>query len=301
MLISIVMVPNVYLVGRSLGTILSGGDAVDWIQYLDAARRVTEGDLYEQTWQYGWRYSPIAAFAFGLIGLMGTTAWRVLHLAAAVTLPRPALVVVTLLSWPLWYDVETGNTVIFFLLAGAWALKGSNFATGAYLVGLLLIPRPLMLPLAVWLLWQRPEWRLPFAAMFVVHAVAVLATGWADEWIAELIATPVSIYTSSTNIGPSRFVGLAWVIAGVPLSAWLTWKGRLGWASLAISPYLLPYYLLMGLLELAPKRKGGSNLPTRWKRRTGRASRGSLEPTDQVRPEDRHPHHQRIHDWDREP
>ena len=257
LLLCVVAVPNLYLAGRSIGVILSGGEAVDWIQYLDASRRVTEGDLYVQTMDYGWRYSPIAAFAFGLLGLIGTTAWRFLHIVAAAAMPRLLLSAVTLVSWPLWWDIETGNTVVFFLLAGAWALTGSKLATGAYFIGLLLIPRPLMVPLAVWLLWKRPEWRLPVLGLFLVHAVAVLATGWADEWIAELIATSESIYVSSNNVGPSRFVGLAWMIVGLPLGAWLTWKGRLGWASLAVSPYLLPYYLLMGLLELAPKREEG--------------------------------------------
>lgn len=255
LIIVVVAVPNIYLAGRSIGIVLSGGEAVDWVQYLDASRRVTDGDLYVQAWDYGWRYSPIAAFAFGIIGVIGIAAWRILHIAAAMAMPRLMLAAVTLVSWPLWYDIETGNTVVFFLLAGAWALKGSRLATAAYFIGLLLIPRPLMVPLAVWLLWKRPEWRLPFAALFAVHAVMVLATGWADEWIAELIATPASIYTSSTNVGPSRFIGLAWMIVGLPLGAWLTWRGRLGWASLAVSPYLLPYYLLMGFLELAPKRE----------------------------------------------
>ena len=40
------------------------------------------------------------------------------------------------------------------------------------------------------------------------------------------------------------------MVIGLPLAAWLTWKGRLGLASLAASPYWLPYYLLMLLLEL---------------------------------------------------
>lgn len=255
LLIAVVAVPNAYLVGRSISIILAGGEAVDWVQFVEASRRVIEGDLYVQTWDYGWRYSPIAAYLFGVLALMGATAWRFLHIAAAVAMPRLLLSVVTLVSWPLWYDIETGNTLVFFLLAGAWALRGSNLATGAYLVGILLVPRPLMLPLAAWLLWKRPNWRLAFIGLFVLHAGGVIATGWADEWLAELFVTAEVISTSSTNVGPSRFVGLAWLIVGVPLAGWLTWKGRVGWASLAISPYLLPYYLLMGLLELAPKRE----------------------------------------------
>lgn len=255
LLVAAIAVPNVYLVGRSLSIILAGAEAVDWVQFVEASRRVSGEGLYEQTWDYGWRYSPVAAYLFGALAIMGTAAWRLLHLAAAVAMPRLLLSVVTLVSWPLWYDIETGNTLVFFLLAGAWALRGSNVATGAYLAGVLLVPRPLMLPLAVWLLWKRPGWRLPFVGLFVVHGVAVLATGWGDEWIAELLVTADVISTSSTNVGPSRFIGLAWMVIGVPLAAFLTWRGRVGWASLAISPYLLPYYLLMGLLELAPKRE----------------------------------------------
>lgn len=43
---------------------------------------------------------------------------------------------------------------------------------------------------------------------------------------------------------------MVWVPIGLALAAWLTWKGRLGYASLAASPYWLPYYLLFALLEL---------------------------------------------------
>ena len=43
-------------------------------------------------------------------------------------------------------------------------------------------------------------------------------------------------------------------IAGLALAVWLTWQGRLGFASLAASPYWLPHYLLMGLLEAQPNK-----------------------------------------------
>jgi hypothetical protein len=57
---------------------------------------------------------------------------------------------------------------------------------------------------------------------------------------------------SIDNLGPSALIGWAWVPIGLALGAWLTWKGRLGLASLAVSPYVLPYYLVMILLELSP-------------------------------------------------
>ena len=36
----LVVAPNVWLIGRSLGTILSGGVAVDWHHFTEAGRRV---------------------------------------------------------------------------------------------------------------------------------------------------------------------------------------------------------------------------------------------------------------------
>lgn len=38
------------------------------------------------------------------------------------------------------------------------------------------------------------------------------------------------------------------------LAGWLTLPGRLGPASLAASPYVFPYYLLMAILEFLPRR-----------------------------------------------
>jgi hypothetical protein len=52
------------------------------------------------------------------------------------------------------------------------------------------------------------------------------------------------------NLAPSHWIGVAWVPIGIALAAFFTWKGRLGLACLAASPYVLPYYLLMGFLEL---------------------------------------------------
>ena len=52
------------------------------------------------------------------------------------------------------------------------------------------------------------------------------------------------------NLSPSRFVGAWWMLIGLPLGAWLVLRGRIGWASMAISPYLLPYWVQMLGLEL---------------------------------------------------
>ena len=172
---------NLYLVGRSMGLILGGAPAVDWIQYVEASRRLAGGELYAVTDTYAYHYSPLLAALFGPLSLIGTMGWRLLHLVAAAAMPTWPMRLLTLASWPFWYDVEAGNLLVFVVLAAAWAFRGSRFASGAFLLLVLLVPRPLMLPVAAWLLWQRPELRLPFVIAFAVHAIAVLATGWGTE------------------------------------------------------------------------------------------------------------------------
>lgn len=250
LLVVALAVANAVLLPRSLEVLLAGGIAVDWLQFVEGGVRVFGGDLYEQTETYGFRYSPIAAYLFTLVGPMGTLAWRLLHVAAALALPTWPMRLLTLASWPFWYDVETGNIMVFVLLTAAWAVRGSRLGALGFVVLLLFFPRPLMLPVMAWILWRRPEWRAPFVAIALVHGLAVLATGWAGEWIA-LLLTLGRESVSPNNLGPSRFLGAAWLVIGIPLAVFLTWRGRLGWASLAISyPYVLPYYLLMLLLEL---------------------------------------------------
>ena len=156
--------------------------------------------------------------------------------------------VLVLLSWPFWFDVEAGNIMIFVLLLAVWSLAGRSWAIGGFLGLLLLAPRPLMLPVAVWLLWKHPRWRVPFAVMFIVQAAIVLLSGWAAPWIGALIGSSTEI-GSALNFGPSRLIGLAWVPIGLVIAAYCTWRGRLGIASLAASPYWLPYYFLMPFLE----------------------------------------------------
>lgn len=250
---------NLYLAGRSIGLILDGTSAVDWVQFVEASRRLNGGDLYGIAHDYAFRYSPVLAALFGLIAPIGALAWRVLHVAAALALPSLSMRLAALISWPLWYDIQTGNLMIFVVLAAAWALRGSRLAIGVYLLLAVLVPRPLMLPLAAWLLWQQPESRWPFVAAVVIHTAAVIGLGWAPGWTGTLFAAAEDALLPS-NIGPSRFVGpIPWLAVGLPLAAWLTWKGRVGWASLAISPYWLPYYLLMPVLEVHRIRSRSRN------------------------------------------
>ena len=109
-----------------------------------------------------------------------------------------------LIAFPFWLDALSGNVIIFVVLAAWWAVKGNPVATGLYLGLCLLMPRPLMVPLAACLLWQRPEWRCRFAGMFAVHAVAVAASGMADSSTRQLFETAGgALYDHHQNLGAS--------------------------------------------------------------------------------------------------
>ena len=256
--VAAVATPNAYLVARSIGITLSGSPVVDWHHFVEAGRRVHDGGLYDITFDYGFRYSPVLAIAFGFITPIGELVWRLLHVAAALALPTWPMRLLTLVSWPFWFDVEAGNVIVFVLLAGAWALRGNRAAIAAFFLMAVLMPRPLMLPIVAWLLWRHPEWRIPFVAVLTVHALAVWATGWGAEWIGVLLGSADEV-GSPLNVGPSRFIGLVWAVVAVPCAAWLTWRGRVGWASLLSAPYWLPYYLMMPVLELDRRRWARKN------------------------------------------
>lgn len=241
---------NAVLLPRSLQVVLEGSPAVDWLQFAEGGRRVFDANLYENSASYGFRYSPVLAYGFAAIASIGPVAWRLLHVVAALALPTWPMRLVTLAAWPFWYDVETGNVMMFVLLAAAWAIRGSNVGTGAFLLLALLFPRPLMVPVLAWILWRQPSWRLAAVALAVAHGIIVVASGWGSDWLARL-STLGAEAGSPNNLGPTQLIGAWWLLIGIPLAAVLTWRGRLGWASLAVSyPYVLPYYLLMLVLEV---------------------------------------------------
>ncbi|MGI8828879.1 MAG: hypothetical protein ACR2I5_03785 [Candidatus Limnocylindria bacterium] len=254
-LILVLSILNAVLLPRSITVILEGGPAVDWLQFVEGGRRVFANDLYETTNTYGYRYSPVAAYGFVLLEPIGTEGWRLLHVVAALALPTWPMRLVTLAAWPFWYDVEAGNLMVFVLLAAAWAFRRNPVGTFGFLAMALLFPRPLMLPLVAWILWQQPAWRIPAAVMAAAHLGLAITSGWLIEWVA-LLTTLGGEQASPNNLGPTRLLGAWWFVVGIPLAAVLTWRHRLGWASLAISyPYVLPYYLIMAVMEL-PDRFG---------------------------------------------
>jgi hypothetical protein len=226
----------------------------DWDIYVQASRHFSLGTLYHAQYPYSYHYAPQLAPILGILTGAGITLWRAAHFVALAILPSHRLAFLLLVSYPFWFDVATGNLMVFVLVAAAWAYRGNRPATAIYLALCVLVPRPLMLPLLAWILWRQPAWRLPFAGFVVVGLLTALPTGYLPAWIGSLFQSGASEMANDFNLSPSRFVGAAWLIIGVPLGVWLTLRGRLGWASLAISPYLLPYYFQMLGLELVMPR-----------------------------------------------
>ena len=232
-----------------VSVVVAGHVPYDWNAYAEAAHRFGTSSLYDWVGHYSFRYAPLAAALFSVVVPLGAGLWRVLHVVAALGLPSRRLVVAVLVSYPFWFDVDTGNLMVFVLLAAAWAWRGSRIGIAIYMALTILVPRPLMLPLAAWILWRRPEWRIPTIALALVVMVSAAFMGYLGPWASALTRSAGDV-TSQLNLGPSRFLGVWWLLIGLPLGAWLTLKGRVGWASLAVSPYLLPYYWLMLGVEL---------------------------------------------------
>jgi len=248
-----VIVLNALLVANQISIILAGYPGADLVDYQMAAKRVWEGALYATDGGYNFRYSPVAAYLFAPLPLVAPLMWRSLHVLGALALPTWPMRLLLLASWPFAFDLQLGNVMTFVLVAAAWALRGNRIGAVVFLAFCLLFPRPLMLPIAAWLLWRQPWLRWPAVGLFIVHAVLVLVSGWGGAWIGRLLSSTDEI-GSAFNIGPSALVGPWWLVLGIPLGAWLLWRGRVGLAGLAISPYMLPYYLMVALLDLPSSR-----------------------------------------------
>jgi hypothetical protein len=244
--LALVAVPYLILSAVIVALLFLDGEPFDWWTFEQAAGRVWDGALYQwgaaspygSEQPYAYRYGPLYAALMAPFTVLGLGLWRVLHVVVLAFLPwRVALIV--LIFPPFWFDVQHGNVLTFAFVAGWLALNGNRWGTLAYFALLVMVPRPLMLPVAAWIVWQRPAWRLP-------------ALGFAMVGLAQL-AYPGFIGALVRSAGASDVHGVLWslpLFVGLPLGAWLTRKGRLGLASLAVSPYVLPYYGVMLLLEL---------------------------------------------------
>lgn len=265
-LITLVIAPlvtvNAILVFGEVSAIVRGNDSLDWHTFAQASHRFFEGNLYADGPLYSYRYSPVLAPFLRPLEWIGQEGWRVVHLVAVLALPSWPLRLAVLVSWPFWFDVNAGGVAIFALVLAWYAIEGRGWAMVSYLVMVLLIPKPLFVPVAAWLLWKQPHVRVPFTVALLATAGVVYATGWGSEWVARL-ALAADDLTNAINYGPSRILGIAAVATQVPLAIWLTWRGRLGLASLAAAPYWLPYYFIVVTLEASPwlPRTNATQLP----------------------------------------
>lgn len=255
------LILNVGLVFGTLAGLPQGGD---WGVLQWAAREAGNAALYAERGYEGsstFVWSPVAAYPLKLVVPLGFDLWRLVLLAGALVMPTWPLRLVVLISWPLWTDITTGNLVTLIFLSSVWALRGSQIGTLAFFTFALLIPRPLLAPMAIWIVWKRPEWRWPFAGMFVAHALLVVWTGLGAEWIHTLLTTGSGLQSFFLNLSPTRFVGYWWFVIGLPLAWWLFRRGHVGWAGLAISPYIWIYYLFWTLPPVNRAKAGAAREP----------------------------------------
>jgi hypothetical protein len=225
----------------------------DWYQFQLAGQRISSGlspYAVEPPWTFRW--SPVAAWLLLALTSVGPLPWLLAQFASLLALPRK-VAVLALLTVPFWADVYEGNILTFSLVLAVIALRGSRAASIAYIALVLLVPRPLMFPVAAWLLWQRAWVRWPAVAVFVVHLIMVLIVGYGGEWLQRLASSGDEI--ALHNAGPSALIGAWWIPIGIALAILFTWRGRLGLASLAVSPYLILYYWIFALLEITPFRR----------------------------------------------
>ena len=255
-ILTIVWTANLVLVTVTIAGFFVSDAGYDWLIFVEAGQRAGGDALYVWDAHYAWSYSPLLAYVFAVIAPIGFWGWSLLHAAVLPLLRDRRLAVLALASWPFWADVYNGNTMVFVMVAAVGAFTRSPTATGLYLALCLLMPRPLMLPLLAWILWQQPAWRVRFAVMVVVNAALVIASGHAADWFDALRGVQEAVGTSSRDIGPANLIGIWWIPLGALAGIILTLRGHVGWASLAASPYWLPQYLLMLMLEVVRDRRG---------------------------------------------
>lgn len=200
---------------------------------------------YDTGTEVPFAFSPLMVPVMVVASSVGIWAWGLLHVGAVLLLRTPLLIVLVIGSWGFWTAFAESNPFVFAFVAGVLAMRGSRTAAIVYMALLFLMPRPVQIPLAMYLIWTMPAIRIPAFGLFVAHGAIVLATGLADDWIAIMAA----VANPWWNIGPTAWLGLGWLVAGIPLGTWLLSRGRVGWAGLAWSTYLVPHNLLMPLVE----------------------------------------------------
>lgn len=265
--------PWLLVIGVNVVTIATGAWKMvawpyDWGVLAQLPERLADGTLYIHGPAYNFAWSPAAAWIIAVaIVPFGYHAWFVLHIVALALLRDRRLIAIGLLSLPLWIDAGLGNVMAFVFVSAVLSLRGSRGGQLAYLALFILIPRPIQLPLAMWLLWKQPSVRLPFAAMAAAGLVIVLGTGHLFDWPAAVVRMSATHAAGEANGGLTHWFGMAWLIVGIPLAVWFTAHRRVGLAGLAMTPYMFPQYLLFLLLEITERRQADRTPQVLYRRR----------------------------------
>ena len=235
------VIANVVLIAHRFAT----GAAMHSVDF-DVLRNATQLENPYLEPYFVW--SPVMVYPLQVLNVIDAEGWAALHVLALVPFGWPLGALVGI-SYPFWQDLLVGNIVVFVAVIAYTAVRGNRAGMVAFIVLAMLVPRPVMLPVLVWLLWREPWTRRPFLAIASVHLGLVALTGLGDEWVMRLVNLPEGI-SHPVNLLPSRWIGYAWWPVGLALAAYCTAKGRLGLASIFASPYLYPMYLLMLVLDL---------------------------------------------------
>ncbi|MGQ0609277.1 MAG: hypothetical protein ACT4OQ_12580 [Chloroflexota bacterium] len=224
----------------------------DWQVLTDVGRQMLSGENPYEAAGRGtiYRYSPLFAPIYGLTAPLGVWFWRALAFASLVLLPRK-VALIALLSFPFWFDVQHGNILTIMGVLAFLSVERQAWAQVGFLALAMLVPRPLMVPVTLWILWDRRAWWPWIVSGLVAYAAAVWATGWGAAWLSTLVS--IGGAHMQDYIGWVRFFGPWWPLAALPLTAYFMWRRRFGFASLALSPYWIMYYAIFLLIELATR------------------------------------------------
>jgi hypothetical protein len=253
----------------ALWLLRQGAAAGDWVVFWG----VTVDDPYAVG---GFHWAPPAAWLLvWLVQPLGLTLWQLLHIPVLALIRDWRIVLVGLCTWAFWQDFANGNILTFVVVAAWWALRGNSAGTIAFIAIAVLVPRPLMIPVLLTLLWRHRWARIWFAAALLAVVAFSASVGLLDDWLLRLFAAKDELFVI-WNIAPSRIMGALWIPITLVLSVAL-WRARwFGLASIAASPYLFPYYLLFALLDVPLAVKKLDGLDVRGALRDWRARRGEL-------------------------
>ena len=243
-----VLILDVWGLATTLPHLSEAGRIGDWVRMAGVDPSAPYANNF-------YRWAPPAIWIWDMVvEQLGFWVIFALHLAVLAFVRPWWLALAVAVSWPFWSDAVNGSTLTFVAVTAYLALRGNRPATIVFLVLCALMPRPLMLPALATLLWRQPWTRWWAVAVGAAILAWSAAGGHLFEWVFRLANTGNVEINSTYNFGPSAWIGAWWIPLGVALATWLTWRGRVGLASLAASPYWFGYYLLMLLLEMGRPR-----------------------------------------------